>query len=100
MNAPIDLPRRALAHDEENHNPSANPSFQAVLDARLSRRSLLRGGVGTAATMVLGSWSVAACGGDDEAPARDRADAATDSTTPGTDPNATTDGAVDGGHQV
>jgi len=69
MNAPIDLPRRALAHDEENHNPSANPSFQAVLDARLSRRSLLRGGVGTAATMVLGSWSVAACGGDDDASA-------------------------------
>lgn len=41
-----------------------------------------------------------ACGGDDEAPARDRADAATDSTTPGTDPNATTDGAVDGGPDV
>ncbi|HET7792349.1 MAG TPA: alkaline phosphatase PhoX, partial [Rhizobacter sp.] len=41
-----------------------------VLDARLSRRSLLRGGVGTAATAVLGSFSLAACGGsDDDTPA-------------------------------
>ncbi|MET0332921.1 MAG: alkaline phosphatase PhoX, partial [Rhizobacter sp.] len=40
-----------------------------VLDARLSRRSLLRGGVGTAASAVLGSWSLAACGGNDDEPA-------------------------------
>ncbi|MFO0672094.1 MAG: hypothetical protein U0235_21125 [Polyangiaceae bacterium] len=38
-----------------------------------------------------------ACGGDDEAPARERSDAATDSTPPGTDPNNVTDGAVDAG---
>ena len=69
MNAPVDLPRRALAHDDETHNTSANPSFQSVLDARLSRRSVLRGGVGSAATMVLGSWSLAACGSDDDAAA-------------------------------
>ena len=66
MNAPIDLPRHALAQDDEDHNTSRNPSFQSVLDARLSRRSLLRGGVGSAATMVLGSWSLAGCGSDDD----------------------------------
>ena len=57
--------------DDADLNPSSNPSFNAVLDARLSRRSLLRGGVGGAASAVLGSWSLAACGGggDDPAPA-------------------------------
>ena len=64
MNRPQDLPLNAI--DEEDCNRSGNPSFQAVLDARLSRRSLLRGGFGTAATAVLGSFSVIACGGDDE----------------------------------
>ncbi|MEY4560816.1 MAG: hypothetical protein RLZZ618_93 [Pseudomonadota bacterium] len=55
--------------DDEDHNTSGNPSFESVLDARLSRRSMLRGTVGTAATAVLGGWSVAACGGsDDDAP--------------------------------
>ncbi len=38
-----------------------------MLDARLSRRSLLRGGVGGAATAVLGSFGLAACGGAGEA---------------------------------
>ena len=70
MNRPLDLPPQ-LAHDDEDLNTSGNPSFERVLDARLSRRSLLRGGVGTAATALLGSWSLAACGSDD----------ATDSTT-------------------
>jgi len=66
MNAP-DL-ARALhrPHDDEDLNLSANPSFQSVLDARLSRRSILRGGVGSAAAAVLGSWTLAACGGGDD----------------------------------
>ncbi|HRH87989.1 MAG TPA: PhoX family phosphatase [Rubrivivax sp.] len=54
------------AHDDDTDlNTSGNPSFEKVLDARLSRRSILRGGVGSAATALLGGWSVAACGGDD-----------------------------------
>jgi len=66
MNAP-DLPRALhRPHDDEDLNPSANPSFQSVLDARLSRRSILRGGVGSAAAAVLGSWTLAACGGGDD----------------------------------
>ena len=63
MNAPHDLPRSARHDDEEDLNTSGNPTFQAVLDARLSRRSILRGGVGGAAAAVLGSWSLTACGG-------------------------------------
>ena len=64
MNRPTDLPLSVT--DEEDCNRSANPSFLQVLDARLSRRSLLRGGFGTAATAVLGSFSLAACGNNDD----------------------------------
>ena len=70
MNKPFEGQLLATHGDDADLNTSANPSFMTVLDARLSRRSLLRGGVGTAATAVLGSWSLAACGGgDDDAPA-------------------------------
>lgn len=62
--------------NEENSNTSANPRFDDVLAARLSRRSLLRGGVGTAATALFGSMTLAACGGDDDDPPA--------TTTPGT----------------
>ncbi len=70
MNKPADLPLTHVS-DEENSNTSNNPSFASVLDARLSRRSLLRGGVGTAATALFGSFGLAACGGGggDDAPA-------------------------------
>jgi secreted PhoX family phosphatase len=70
LNKPYEGQTLAAHGDDADLNTSANPSFMTVLDARLSRRSLLRGGVGTAATAVLGSWSLAACGGgDDDAPA-------------------------------
>jgi uncharacterized protein len=59
----------AVDTDDVDHNTSGNQSFNAVLDARLSRRSLLRGGVGSAAGAVLGAWSLTACGGSDDAPA-------------------------------
>jgi secreted PhoX family phosphatase len=52
--------------NDENSNTSANPSFDSVLQARLSRRGLLRGSVGTAGTALLGSMGVAACGSDDD----------------------------------
>ena len=61
-----DLPQ-ALTHDDDTDlNHSGNPSFNQVLDARLSRRSVLRGGVGTAAAAVLGGWGLSACGGSDD----------------------------------
>ncbi len=64
MNArtPIDLQTLKI---EEDSNQSANPSFDAVLSARLSRRGLLRGSVGTVGTAVLGGVALTACGGGD-----------------------------------
>jgi secreted PhoX family phosphatase len=64
MNRPVD----PTTHhgDDADLNDSGNPSFNAVLDARLSRRSIVRGGVGTAASMLLGGWSLAACGGSND----------------------------------
>lgn len=52
-------------HNEEDSNTSANPRFEAILEARLQRRQLLLGGLGTAATAMLGGISLSACGGDD-----------------------------------
>lgn len=52
--------------NDEDSNTSANPSFDTILQARLSRRGLLRAGVGTAGTVVLGSTGLAACGGGDD----------------------------------
>ena len=52
--------------NDENSNTSSNPSFDSVLQARLSRRGLLRGSVGTVGTAMLGGLAVAACGGSDE----------------------------------
>src|SRR5688572_23207745 len=49
--------------DEEDLNTSANPRFGDVLDARLSRRSVLRGGVGTAASTLFGGVALAGLGG-------------------------------------
>ncbi len=63
MNKPVDFSKLSQVSDETDLNTSGNPSFMDVLDARLSRRSIMRGGVGTAAAAVLGGWSVSACGG-------------------------------------
>ncbi|MCM2251508.1 MAG: PhoX family phosphatase [Ramlibacter sp.] len=66
MNANSRPERRALADfNEEDSNTSGNPSLMEILDARLSRRGLLRGTLGTAGAALLGSFSVAACGGGD-----------------------------------
>lgn len=62
MNASTATEHAALAQqDEEDSNPTRNPSLLDVLEARLSRRNVLRVGVGSAGTAVLGS--IAACGG-------------------------------------
>lgn len=56
--------------DDIGHNDSNNPSIQEILDARLSRRSLLRGGVGGAGLAFFSSFGLAACGGsNDDSPA-------------------------------
>ncbi len=66
-------------HDDDTDlNPSTQPSFNEVLDARLSRRGVLRGGIGGVAGAVLGGLSLSACGGGGDAVAAtpDTADAA------------------------
>ena len=55
--------------NDERSNTSDNPSFDDVLSARLSRRSVLRGGAGSATALLLGGTSalaLSACGGGDE----------------------------------
>ena len=63
MNKPNDL----LCHvdaDDIDCNDSPNDHFNTILNARLSRRSLLRGSFASAATAVLGATGLSACGGD------------------------------------
>ena len=68
MNAPIKPEHLALrAHDSEDYNTSPNPSFNDVLDARLSRRNVLRVSMGTAGAALLGSLPLGACGGGSDA---------------------------------
>lgn len=69
MNKPFE-PIPYVAQDDVDASP-AGARFMDVLDARLSRRAVLRGGVGSAAAAVLGGLSLSACGGggDDPAPA-------------------------------
>src|SRR5262245_52916971 len=64
MNAITPAERLALdGHDGEDCNTSGNPSLNDILDARLSRRNVLRMSVGSAGAAVLGSVALTACGG-------------------------------------
>ena len=47
--------------NEEDSNTSSNAAFEQVLDARLSRRSLLRGGAGMAGAATLGTAALSGC---------------------------------------
>ncbi|MCC2954910.1 PhoX family phosphatase [Massilia sp. IC2-477] len=64
MNKPTDLFRIPVDHDTDT-NVSSNEHFSTVLEARLSRRSLLRGGAATAASALLGVVGLSGCGGSD-----------------------------------
>ncbi|PTT23003.1 phosphatase [Acidovorax sp. HMWF029] len=64
----VDAPEQAIDFNNENANTSANPTFDAVLGARLSRRGLLRGSVGTVGTAVMAGFGVSACGGGSDDP--------------------------------
>lgn len=63
-----DLTRHDLLIDPEETgtNISDNPSFESVLSARLSRRSLLKGTFGIATTAFFGT-GLTACGGSSDA---------------------------------
>ena len=53
--------------DDDDTNPSRNPSFASVLEARMSRRTLLKGSMGLAAGTFFGG-SLMACADDDVTP--------------------------------
>lgn len=68
MNKPAEHAAIRLDHEEDS-NTSTNPTFESVLHARLGRRGLLRGSIGTAASALFGSVPLIACGGGDDTPA-------------------------------
>jgi len=63
MNKLNDNSRSQSEQDDADSNVSGNENFSTVLNARLSRRSVLRGGMASAATALFGSLSLSACGG-------------------------------------
>ncbi|WP_020654361.1 PhoX family protein [Massilia niastensis] len=65
MNKPTDLARIPVDHDDIDTNVSSNEQFSSVLEARLSRRNMLRGSAASAMTALLGSFGLTACGGSD-----------------------------------
>lgn len=78
-------PYPSVACEDAGTNDSSNPTFESILEARVSRRSLLKGSFGLAATTFFGT-GLAGCGGSDapeaqalklnfEAVAKSRADA-------------------------
>ncbi len=60
--APVDF----VDADDHINNTSSNVHFDSVLQARMGRRSLFKGAVGTGATAIFGSIALAACGGSDD----------------------------------
>ena len=56
-----DTPRASDLFNNEDSNTTANPHFDTVLSARLSRRKMLLSGAGMAATTVLGSTALTGC---------------------------------------
>ena len=52
--------------DDIGYNTTSNPAFSTLIEARLSRRNLLRGSMATAGGALLGSVALAGCGGGDD----------------------------------
>ncbi len=53
--------RPGVVFNEEDSNTTNNPAFEQVLETRLSRRSLLRGGAGVAGATALGATALTGC---------------------------------------
>ena len=67
MNKPADLPIARIDFNDEDSNTSPNPTFDSILQTRLSRRRIMGGGVASAATVVLGSFGLSACSSGSDA---------------------------------
>ena len=57
-----------IDHDDIGYNDTPNEQFSDILEKRISRRGLLRGGAASAATVVLGTVGLSACGGSNSNP--------------------------------
>jgi hypothetical protein len=55
------VPARFIDPDDISHNNSPGPDFNSVLEARVSRRMVLKGGLGVAVTSIFGA-GLSACG--------------------------------------
>ena len=53
--------RPGVVFNEEDSNTTNNPAFEQVLETRLSRRSLLRGGASVAGATALGATALTGC---------------------------------------
>ena len=63
---------RAAAYidpDDKLNNTSPNDHFDTLLAARLGRRSMFKGALGTGASAIFGSLALSACGGGSDTPA-------------------------------
>ena len=60
------VPTPFVDPDDQDNNTSANPTFQQVLNSGLSRRNVLRGGLGGALTAMFAPVALTACGGGDD----------------------------------
>ena len=64
MNKPAHSSNAVVDFNDENSNRSANPTFDSIFNSRMSRRNMLRGGLGVAATVALPTFGLAGCGSD------------------------------------
>ena len=55
----------AIDFNNDDSNTSANPTFESIFNARMSRRNMLRGSAGLAVTAAIPSFGLAGCGSDD-----------------------------------
>lgn len=59
--------KQNLAHEVvEDSNPTNNTSFQTIINRRLNRRSILKGGTGLTAAAFFGAVPLVACSDDDD----------------------------------
>ena len=67
MNKPTHPSNAVVDFNDENSNSSSNPTFDSIFNSRMSRRNMLRGGLGMAATVALPTLGLTACGTDTDA---------------------------------
>lgn len=67
MKKMTDISSTRVDFNNDNSNAADNPTFESIFNARMSRRNMLRGGVGMAVGVALPTLGLAACGSDSDA---------------------------------